>query len=121
MCILVVFCQVLFIKYDSQVIGSGSSIREDSDDERFEIGQQYAWEWSLKINSINEDDSGIYFCKVGNTIIKQFEIIVRGKLRIYIDSFYESDENENEKERKRFKTCMTFLKFHHESATTSAA
>ena len=56
-------------------------IRGDSDDDRFEIGQQYAWEWSLKINSINEDDSGIYVCKAGNTIIKQYEIIVRGKLK----------------------------------------
>ena len=33
------------------------------------------------VNSINEDDSGIYFCKVGNTVIQQFEIIVRGKTR----------------------------------------
>jgi hypothetical protein len=71
--------KVIFIKYDNKVLSSGSAIREDSDDERFEIGQQYAWEWSLKINSINEDDSGLYFCKVGNVIIKKFEIIVRGK------------------------------------------
>ena len=67
-------------------MSSGSAIREDSDDERFEIGQQYAWEWSLKINSINEDDSGIYFCKVGNTIIKQFEIVVRVPPRIKDES-----------------------------------
>lgn len=58
------------------------NIRGDNDDERFEIGQQYAWEWSLKINSINEDDSGVYLCKVGNTIIKRFEIIVRVPPRI---------------------------------------
>jgi len=76
--------KVLFIKYDSKVLSSASgiNIRGDSDDERFEIGQQYAWEWSLKINSINEDDSGIYLCKVGNTIIKRFEIVVRVPPRI---------------------------------------
>ena len=66
-------------------MSSGSDIREDSDDERFEIGQQYAWEWSLKINSISEDDSGVYVCKVGDTIIKQFEIIVRVPPRIKDD------------------------------------
>lgn len=74
----------MFIKYDSKVLSSaaGVNIRGDSDDERFEIGQQYAWEWSLKINSINEDDSGIYLCKVGSTIIKRFEIVVRVPPRI---------------------------------------
>lgn len=75
----------MFIKYDSKVMSSGSDIREDGDDERYEIGQQYAWEWSLKINSINEDDSGIYVCKVSNVIIKQFEIIVRVPPRIKED------------------------------------
>ena len=77
--------KVIFIKYDNKVLSSGSAIREDSDDERFEIGQQYAWEWSLKINSINEDDSGLYFCKVANTVIKKFEIIVRVPPRIKDD------------------------------------
>lgn len=77
--------KVIFIKYDNKVLSSGSAIREDSDDERFEIGQQYAWEWSLKINSINEDDSGLYFCKVANTIIKKFEIVVRVPPRIKDD------------------------------------
>ena len=64
---------------------SGTDIRVDNDDERFEIGQQYAWEWSLKINSINEDDAGVYFCKVGNVVIKQYEIIVRVPPRIKDD------------------------------------
>lgn len=76
---------MLFIKYDSKVLSSASGINirgDSSDDERFEIGQQYAWEWSLKINSINEDDSGIYLCKVGSTIIKRFEIVVRVPPRI---------------------------------------
>lgn len=71
---------MLFIKYDKKSFSSGVNIRDDNDDERFEIGQQYAWEWSLKINFINEDDSGVYFCKVGNKIIKKFEIVVRGML-----------------------------------------
>jgi hypothetical protein len=87
---------VLFIKYDSKSLSSGINggaslasggmdIREDTDDERYEIGQQYAWEWSLKINSINEDDTGIYVCKVGSTIIKKIEIIVRVPPRIKDD------------------------------------
>jgi hypothetical protein len=76
---------VLFIKYDNKVFSTGLDIREDTDDERFQIGQQYAWEWSLKINSINEDDTGIYVCKVGITVIKKFEIIVRVPPRIKDD------------------------------------
>jgi len=59
---------------------------ENSDDNKFEIRQQYAWEWSLKINSISEEDSGLYICKVGSFIIKQFEIIVRLPPRIKDDS-----------------------------------
>lgn len=83
----------MFIKYDNKVLSSGSDIRVDSDDERFEIGQQYAWEWSLKINSINEDDAGVYFCKVGNVLIKQYEIIVRVPPRIKDD--FNSDNTIN--------------------------
>jgi hypothetical protein len=77
---------VLFIKYDSKTLNTGGmDIREDTDDERFEIGQQYAWEWSLKINAINEDDTAVYVCKVGSTVIKRFEIIVRVPPRIKDD------------------------------------
>lgn len=82
----------MFIKYDNRVLNSvsnsgssGLDIREDTDDERYEIGQQYAWEWSLKINSISEDDSAIYVCKVGDYVIKKFEIIVRVPPRIKDD------------------------------------
>ncbi len=73
------------MKYDSKVLSSGLNIIDEIDDDRFEIGQQYAWEWSLKINAINEDDAGIYFCKVGYTTIKQYEIIVRVPPRIRDD------------------------------------
>jgi hypothetical protein len=76
----------LFVKYDSKILSSGLNIIDDIDDDRFEIGQQYAWEWSLKINSISEDDAGVYFCKVGFTTIKQYEIIVRVPPRIKDDS-----------------------------------
>jgi hypothetical protein len=58
---------------------------EGDDDDRFETAQQYAWEWSLKINAINEDDAGVYYCKVGNIIIQQYEIIVRVPPRIKDD------------------------------------
>ena len=74
--------KVLFVKYESKVLSSGLNIIDEIEDERFEIGQQYAWEWSLKINSINEEDAGVYFCKVGLTTIKQYEIIVRVPPRI---------------------------------------
>lgn len=82
----------MFIKYDKRGLNSvggssssGQDIREDTDNERYEIGQQYAWEWSLKINSISEDDSALYVCKVGDVIIKKFEIIVRVPPRIKDD------------------------------------
>jgi hypothetical protein len=60
--------------------------------DRFEVGQQYAWEWSLKINSINEEDSGLYLCKVGSQIIKQYEIIVRVPPRIKDDITFMTPE-----------------------------
>ena len=59
-------------------------IREGTD-ERYELNQQYAWEWSLKINSINEDDSAIYVCQVGDVVIKKFDLIVRVPPRIRDD------------------------------------
>jgi len=74
------------MKYDKKLYGGMTfNIREDSGDERYAISQQYAWEWSLKITSINEDDSGIYMCKVGHVVIKKFEIIVRVPPRIKED------------------------------------
>lgn len=75
----------MFVKSDSKVLSSGLNIIDELYDDRFEIGQQYAWEWSLKINEINEDDAGIYFCKVGYTTIKKYEIIVRVPPRIRDD------------------------------------
>ncbi len=77
--------KVLFVKSDSKVLSSGLNIIDELYDDRFEIGQQYAWEWSLKINEINEDDAGIYFCKVGYTTIKKYEIVVRVPPRIRDD------------------------------------
>ncbi|CAF1122287.1 unnamed protein product, partial [Brachionus calyciflorus] len=76
---------VLFVKYETKPSVSQTEIREDTDDERYEISQQYAWEWSLKINSISEEDSGIYVCKVGDVLIKKFELIVRVPPRIRDD------------------------------------
>lgn len=82
----------MFIKYDSKSVGNNNHngadlLRSDvttlfSDDDRYEIGQQYAWEWSLKIRSITEDDTGLYVCKVGSEAIKRFEIVVRVPPRI---------------------------------------
>ena len=74
-----------FVKYDSRS-ASLTDISASSDDERFEIGQQYAWEWSLTINAISEEDSGIYSCRVGASVIKQFELIVKVPPRIRDDS-----------------------------------
>ena len=64
------------------MISYGTEIREYGDEQHFEVNQPYAWEWSLKINSINEDDAGIYYCKIGSTLIKQYNIIVRVPPRI---------------------------------------
>lgn len=63
-------------------------IREGTD-ERYELNQQYAWEWSLKINSITEEDSAIYVCKVEDIMIKKFDLIVRVPPRIKEDSHHE--------------------------------
>lgn len=63
-------------------------IREGTD-ERYELSQQYAWEWSLKINSITEEDSAIYVCQVGDTVIKKFDLIVRVPPRIREDTNHE--------------------------------
>ena len=86
------------------MLTSGTDIRVDNDDERFEIGQQYAWEWSLKINSINEEDAGVYFCKVGNVVIKQYEIIVRVPPRIKDDLSSSSSSNSNNGQAQYHKT-----------------